>query len=293
MIPPEFRTVNQTRIQSYIEESNVLLKSSASIRVADLVSIRTAFVQFYADAMRVMGGLDVVRQGTLAYLVQDLSYRIEGLASELQQITNTSLARHYQLARDLESAFLTNFLSSGGGSIISFAGLQPELLLVASGYSAQLIGLSQGGLTGRMLKRVNDVLRLGALGAAPDAFSSAKLVNYALGGPIRWTYEAERIYTTEVLRIHAMTLQASGESMNELVPTDKVWKWSGIKRKEHARINGQRIPMNARFRVPLREGGSVMMKHPRDPAAAYRPSAAINCGCTMLFIPREASSAAA
>ena len=292
-VPPEFRTVNQARINAYIRRSEDLLAQSVTVRASDLRRIRLAFADFYRDALQLVGGLDRIRQGTVAFIVRDLSLRIELLAEELGTITNASLAQHFQLAKDLESAFLTEFLSSGSGSIVSFTGSSPELLRLATAYSADLIGLGTGGLTGRMLKNVNDVVRLAALGASPDAFSTASLINRALGGPLRWSYEAERIYTTEVLRIHAMGLQASGEAVNEMIPTDKVWKWSTIRRKEHARIDGQRRPMTGKFSVPLRKGGTVLMKHPRDPAAAHQPSAVINCGCTMLFFPREAESIAA
>ena len=131
---------------------------------------------------------------------------------------------------------------------------------------------------------------MAAMGASPDPFSTIGLLNQALGGPLVWSYEAERIYYTEVMRLYSMQMQASGEAVNELIPTDKVWKWSTIKRKEHARINGQRVAMKGKFRVPLREGGSVLMKHPRDPGAARFPSAVINCGCSMLFLPRRAAA---
>ncbi len=293
-VPAEFRTVNQERIASYIATSESLLARSVTITVEDLVVIRHAFADFYRDALMIVGQAgNAINSGTVAFIVRDLSSRIEDLAASLQLITNASLAQHLQLARDLESAFLTEFLGSGAGSIVTFTGSSPELLLISSQYSADLIGLSRGGLTGRMLKRVNDVVRLASLGATPDAFSSIGLLNQALGGPLKWSFEAERIYYTETLRLHAMALHVSGEAVNELIPTDKIWTWSGIKRPEHARINGQRVPMKSKFRVPLRKGGIVLMKHPRDPAAAHQPSAVISCGCSMSFLPSEVAELAA
>lgn len=289
MVPPEFRYVNQDTISRYIAKSEALAARSVSITAADLRNIRVAFAAFYTDALMIIGENPGLSQGHLAFVVRDLSLRIENLSAELQRITNASLAQHLQLARDLESAYLTEFLASGAGSIVSFTGSSPQLLLLSSQYSADLIGLGKGGLAGRILKRVNDVIRLASLGATPDTFSAIGLLNQALGGPLKWSYEAERIYYTEVLRLHAMATHASGEAVNELIPTDKIWNWSGIKRKEHRRIDRMRVPMEKKFRVPLKEGGFVMMKHPRDPNAAHRPSAVINCGCALTFLPREAA----
>lgn len=292
-VPPEFRHVNSETISRYIAASELLAARSVTITAADLRIIRLAFAEFYKDALMLIGEYPLLTQGHLAFVIRDLSLRIENLAFELQEITNASLAQHMQLARDLESAFLTEFLASGSGSIVSFTGSSPQLLLLSSEYSAGLIGLNSGGLTARILKRVNDVIRLASLGATPDTFSAIGLLNQALGGPLKWSYEAERIYYTEVLRLHAMATHASGEAVNELIPTDKIWNWSGIQRKEHRRINGMRVPMEKKFRVPLKEGGSVLMKHPRDPNAAHRPSAVINCGCALTFLPREATAVAA
>jgi len=292
-LPAEFLTINQDRIEQYIRRSDALMVRSSKVLVSGGQRIRQAFFDFYKEASAVAATLDPLRTSALPLLMQPIAEDLSILSRVVHGETVDAMKTHLDLVVDNQSDFFTTFVSSGTGQLRSIFGNATELLDIASSYSADLIGLAQGGLTGRILNRVNNVVKLAALGAGPDEFTSVSLINQALGGPLEWSYQAERIFMTETMRLHSMAMQVAGEEADRFVKTDKIWRWSGISRKEHARISGQRVDVRGKFRVPLREGGIVRMRFPRDPGVARYPSAVINCGCSMNFLPTQRNAAVA
>jgi hypothetical protein len=285
-VPPEFWLANGERIDKYLNDVDDIMLKSLTIRTKGIKSLRSDYSVFRAQALSLISPADTLRNETVPLMVSNLGRVVGEYSNSLQTTITEGMSDHIQLAEEQRSLFVGSFVSPNYQPT-SLLSISPELLSIASDYSADLVGLSQGGLSGRILHDVNRVIRLTVLGAGPDAVQGSALLNQALGGPFKWSYEAERIYMTEVMRVHSIALQASFDEVSSLGPIKKQWRWSGIRRKEHARINGQQVNNDALFRVPLRKGGTVRMRFPRDPNAVGYPSAVINCGCTMVAIPQE------
>jgi len=170
-----------------------------------------------------------------------------------------------------------------------------ELMQVLKDFSADKIK----GLSADLLNRVNQQLRLGAMGqiSVEDMIRGvADIVPPLREGDADETARqkaiesrAETIVITEVGRVHSMAswarLQQALIARPDLM---KEWRHSGLQlnpRSGHQAINGVRVPANTPFRVaPIVGGASEPMQYPHDPSASARNT--VRCKCVVLaYLP--------
>lgn len=268
-----------------------LIRLGERVQAKDIGKIRASFRTFSQQALSSVQATQgfaltrAIQQSTLAAIAVD----IDRLAVELNSVFTGGASAQALLARQLRQAFGESFLP---GQLEQVLGISQtaRALQVVTAYSADLID----GISDRMRREVNGIVRRAALGVAGQtAFDSVTEIQRALrGDPLRrWRFHAERIYRTETLRVHSILTDQNIRDFNTRIPTDKRWAWSGISRREHSSINGQIAKgNNGRFIVPIKEGGSVRLRFPRDPGGP--PSAVINCGCYLVPVPREGAKPA-
>jgi len=168
-----------------------------------------------------------------------------------------------------------------GGIGLGIFGVSDELISVADQFSADLIAASQGGLMSDVLKRVNSTLNRGVLGTMTTGEVIRQLSGF-LGKGDTFSFAAERIARTEILRMFSMASQASMMSAKDSIPDlMKAWIWSRISRVDHARAEDEfgednPIPVDQPFLV----AGEELM-FPRDPNGSAWNT--IHCGC--LHVP--------
>ena len=270
-------------VRQFDREVQGLIRRGLLLQQADLVRIRKRFSQLVTAAIRDVPRYDLNR-AAISTILRDVAEEIDRLTRDLQGIIQRGMQAQEELANRILHTYMEKFMGPGEG--IGLISLDPRLMDMAADYSAKLIALREGGLGARMLASVDRELRLAALGLGEGGFLTAgKLVNI-LGSLRPFHWQGERIYRTEVLRIHSMATQQGIDRLNQQVTTMKRWVWSRIERKEHAAIDGQTVGANGKFTVPLRSGGSVKMRFPRDPSAPGE--ATINCGCYVVPIPAAA-----
>lgn len=274
------------KVRAYEKATGKLIRDGLRVQAADLAKIRRDFVRFRAAALARIPEAYAMNQAAVIGVLNKMAVEIDNLAAQVLGTIASGSAATDATAKAISDLFGDRFLPLGAQA--PFIGMTPEALRVATGFSAELIGLRSGGLGARMLSAVNREIRLAALGAGGGSFNGAAAINRALGKGATWSWQAERIYRTEVLRIQSLVTEQSVQAYNELgIKTRKRWKWSGADRVEHKQIDGQTVGNKRRFTVPLRRGTSVQMRFPRDPSAP--PSATINCGCYVIPIPAEGS----
>lgn len=269
------------RLAAYDRELRRIVARGLRLQASDVRRIGRRFAAFRREALAVLPDRSRLDQLAIRSVVERVAVELERLGASLEPIIRGGIAEQQALAQDLAEAYARAFLPEGAAP--SFVGLPPQAVDLVADFSAELVGLSHGGLGQRMLAEVNRVLRLSALGAGGGSFNASAAISQALGGAKRWSWQAERIYRTEVLRAHSLVTEQSIRRLNQRTPTSKRWIWSGIERAEHRAIDGQTVPAAGSFVVPLREGGSVRMLHPRDGGAP--PSATANCGCYVVPWP--------
>lgn len=262
-----------------------LIRSQLRRQAADMRRIRASFSDFRSRALDLIPASVPIDRAIIVSVLRDLSSQIDALTTELG-LTISGGVREIVRTSDLMAQLYGETFNA-----IDIVGIDLDTFDIATRFSADLIDLGTGGLRAQIQTAVRQQLALAALGASGGQFSGVEALNVALGGPRKWTFRAERIYRTEVLRVQSLSMQASISRMNEITPTRKKWVWSGADRPEHARIDQQTVAANRKFRVPLRTGGSVLMRFPRDPAAP--PSATINCGCFVVPVPGKKVAAPA
>ena len=172
-------------------------------------------------------------------------------------------------------------------------GVSPELLSIANEFSADLIGLSSGGLTSKILNDLNRELALGVLGGRTMSQVISK-IRTLLGPGKQFRHRAAQIVRTDGLRMFSMANQAALERTSEVVPElRKAWIWSRISRADHAQAEedfgeDKPIPGSGPFIV----AGEALM-FPRDPNGS--PWNTINCGCfhagVLIKLPELATAA--
>ncbi len=109
-------------------------------------------------------------------------------------------------------------------------------------------------------------------------YEAIQQVHAQLGGPT--VSRAAGIVNTEVSRAFAVASQQRMAGAADYEPElQKQWRRSGKihSRIEHDLMDGIRVPVKARFKVPNPNGGHDMMLCPHDPSAP--PEQVINCGC--------------
>lgn len=274
-------------VRAYARELEIIRKRGLVLQARDLIRIRAAFREFVRRVAASVPASNFSRVVT-GSILRDLAQEIDRLTGELQVTVRRGFLAQEQLANESLQAFMRHFTETG--QAIGVVGLDPRTLDIATDFSARLIGIRDGGLGSRMQGAVDRLIRLSALGAGEGGFVQAGRILTAMHGLRKFHWEAERIYRTEVLRIHSLVTQQGVERLAQKIDVEKMWRWSGISREEHAAINGQIVPAEGKFNVPLRGGGTVKMLFPRDPLAPA--SAMINCGCYVVPVPTQAIATA-
>ena len=285
-------------VGAYDRRLQRILRQSARRDLLQVRRMESAFSTFRLQALQSLPDRARMSQAAIAGTLDRISQNLDDLTREVgASFTNgiTNAERTTQrITSEFADSFLGDPLSDRLGGRLSILGGNPAALAIASEFSAELIGLNQGGLGSKIKGEINRVVRLAALGAGPGQFNAAREISKALFGPefgARWSFQAERIYRTEVLRVQSLTAQASITELNKIKPTKKRWIWSGISRKEHQSIHNQTVSANGKFKVPTRTAGVVPMRFPRDPTGP--PDASINCGCYVVPWPAKSTSRSA
>lgn len=165
----------------------------------------------------------------------------------------------------------------------SLAGVDPQTVNAAKQFSADLIGIQSGGLSADLLRSVNNEIQLGILGGKTPQQAIEKIAEILKDdGP--FFGRAERIFRTEGLRIESLVEQSSAEILDKVIPMVKIWNWSGVSRTGHRQADGQKVPVDKKFKVRPELGEAAeFMEFPRDPRASARNT--VNCGCFMTVEP--------
>lgn len=200
------------------------------------------------------------------------------LESLLMKISNQSIDDMADMGRRA----LEDPLRAAGYATGGISGIDPNLIVAAKNYSADLIGLNSGGLAADALKRINSEISLGILGQQPVQ-TVIKNIASVIGDDSTLFTAAERIFRTEGLTIASLAQQAAAVQANEIVPMVKTWVWSGVSRTTHEEADGQTVPVGEKFKIRNPNGGFDMADYPRDPSLP--PEQRINCGCAMAVEP--------
>lgn len=92
-------------------------------------------------------------------------------------------------------------------------------------------------------------------------------------------YRARRVAVTEVLRAHSVAQQEA--FMQSPAVEEKMWKHTGDYRNEprenHVEMNGERVPVPARFTLRGADGKTYYPLYPRDTILPAKES--VNCHC--------------
>lgn len=272
----------------YIKRVDKLLRRGEQLTEADVRRIRGLFRTFRAEALARLPELGRMNRTAIAGVLGSLDAQLRVVVDQYLDIVEAGTHAQLDLARRVTQLYGQTFLGELDleRALNSFSGVRLRALDAVSGLSADLIGLNSGGLRADVLAAVNRTLKLAALGAGEGGFAGAVAVERALSGTATWSARAERIYRTETLRAHSIVTEQMVRELDRYSPTAKQWRWSGIQRPEHERINGQTVDADARFTVPLRDGGTVELLYPRDPVGP--PDAVIACGCYVVPTPKAA-----
>lgn len=270
----------QALLQRYDVEVRQLLRRGYQTTEKDLARIRREFQSFARDVLMRAQAESGYQRLLATQLVRRLADDIDALERKLVGILHDGGASQADLARELLERYAFTFLPEG--SQIANLGVAPGTFDMVMGYSADLIRLRTGGLASDVLGRINREIRLAALGGTtPEKAIIGVSRALELGG--KWSYQAERIYRTETLRLHSMTTETGIAQLNARRPTGKRWRWSHIERVEHAAANGQLADAHGFFRIQVPGKGYVRMRYPRDHSAPA--SATVNCGCHVDPVP--------
>lgn len=134
-------------------------------------------------------------------------------------------------------------------------------------------------ISSRTASRITQELGLVMIGQQSPSDAIGKLTRIFAGDRER----AITIVRTEIGRVFAVAGQARLEQVAASVPTmKKQWRRSGKvhSRWNHDAIDGQVQDVDKPFELVTPKGETVLMMHPRDPAAPIGET--INCGCESL-----------
>jgi len=205
--------------------------------------------------------------------------RASDLAVDFGVVFTSTVQQQQQLVDDLYKAYSLRFTPNAIPPVI---GTDPELLAISSRLSQDLIG----SVTQRIGSEAGRTFKLTSLSPEARGLTASNAVNASLTPSKVWSAQAARILRTESLRLASLSANQSYEALRLTEGrVDKMWIWSEIERPEHAAITGQIRRHNGFFDVPLRGGGIVKMRFPRDVMALAHPSATINCRCFVIPWP--------
>lgn len=260
-------------VKSLMDRSNALLDDGARRISADF---RTAF----NDILGLVPPTSSLTSDVVNGVILAARARAGDLAVEFGVVFRDIVVAQQQIIDDLYKLYGREMAPR---LLIPTIGSDPELVAISASLSQQLID----SVTGSLTASTGRTLRLAALPPAQRGLSASNALHAALGDYRAWSARAERILRTEALRLASFASNQSFIALNELAGGNvgKMWVWSQIQRPEHAAISGQVRRANELFDVPLREGGTVQMRFPRDTAAIAYPSATINCQCFVVPFP--------
>lgn len=278
------------RLRSYDAELKRLVAASERIEARDMARIRAIYAAFSREAKLAIPHEAALTQHSIQLVLQRLAEQIDAMTRQLDGIIRGGMSAKQELASEMERLYVRTWRPDEYG-VSRYVGTSPEIMTAAADYSARLVGWSHGGLASRITGEIDGALRRAALDLSSRGTETAR-ISHALGLGDGWTYQAERIYRTEVNRFYSLVTERQIQRLAKTHEVYKRWHWSGISRKEHAEIHGQLVPAAGAFEVPRRGGGSVLMPYPRaaaDPDGNAIPGdCTINCGCFHCAVPAEA-----
>lgn len=262
-------------VQGYIAGVRVLMAESEAITAANVIEIEAIFRIAMDDILDIVPASATVNAGSIPALKARIARRINDAAVEFGIIFRDAVIDQQII---VDKLFRLYGVQLQPNIIIPIIGSDPEIVAISSNLSQELIRTVTRPLTALASR----TLSMAALAPGARGFSVSRALNAALGDKKAVAARASRIYRTESLRLMSLSTM---QGINEFSRVRKVWMWSHVERKEHAAIDGQVRGRDGFFRVPLREGGIVRMRYPRDPRAIAFPSATINCRCFVIPWP--------
>lgn len=279
------------KLRAYERELQRLIRSSQRIEAGDLARIRAAFTALARETAASMPSEARLTQHTANLILRGLAEKIDDLTRRLDAVLKGGFSAKVELSREMGDLYRATWRPQDYG-VADYVGSSPEILGAADEYAARLVGWSHGGLASRMQGQVDSALRLALLDVTSRGETTAKL-SAALGLGDGWSWQAERIYRTEVNRFHSLITEGQIQALARRNDVMKRWHWSGISRREHAAIHGQIVPADGFFEVPRRKGGSVEIAFPRavsdSDGGAVPGDVTVNCGCFHCAVPAEAA----
>jgi hypothetical protein len=264
-----------TRAQYEARIRELVAQARTSDRQA-ATAARQALAQAHDDLLR-----------EIARLPSDASSYSRYQLTELRRATERAMDDFdRRLASTIQSAQASTYGTNGEGvdrilrdaigAPPSLLGLDPNRLLIAQGYTADLVT----NLSNEARTRLNATLSRAFLGgqSVTDIIKDiGRAVDGGQFGVI--SRRAETIYRTEVLRVGSMATQARLEqAVANGIPAKKMWVHAGTPvrvRMYHLGINRAVVDVDETFAGSGPNGEDLM--YPRDPGGAAADT--VNCGC--------------
>jgi hypothetical protein len=259
--------------------------------------MRRRFRRFARDTIASIPGNYALNQAVIPELLGSMARDLDQLAVDLGVELRSGMRLADKLHKDLVKAFGEEFIEEVGVLGVDFIGTRPEIFNASFGISLDLVG-GEAGLTKQMHSEIRNALQRAILGAEGKTYKAIDAISAALGRGEKWTYQAERIYRTEVNRFFSIATDASFNQLAREQRLSKRWYWSGIDRREHAAIHGQTVPWKGFFRVKSpstknKPGRVYRIAYPRAvrdaKGKAVPGSVTINCGCWHAPVPARYS----
>jgi hypothetical protein len=264
-------------VKGYLRGVTALLNRSNKVIAQGSKQIDADFKMAFNDILGFIPALAVLSPDEVDGIIGATQARVDDLAVDFGITFQQTVQQQQQITDDLYKLYGKKVAPK---LLIPTVGSDPELVAISSSLSQELIG----SVTRRITDQAGRTLRLASLSPTTGGIAASNAVKEALGEYKAWSAKAQRIFTTESLRLASMASHQSYQALNEWSGgnVNRMWIWSQIQRPEHARISGQIRRGEELFDVPLREGGFIQMRYPRDPVAIGHPSATINCRCFVI-----------
>lgn len=264
-------------IRSRVRE---LIRQAHGADAAANRAVRAALAKAHAEIAAEIARLPADASSYSRYQLQELKRAVERASEEFDRLLASEIKSAQESSFERGKETVDRTLTDAIGAPASLAGISRTQLLVAQGYSADLVQ----GLSGAMRDRLNATLSRAFLGGK-SVTEIMQEVGRSIGqgqfGVI--SRRAETIYRTEVLRVQSIATQARLEQAKARgVDAKKMWVHAGTPAKPrswHLAINRQTVPVDEPFQIPGGGpgGASEELMFPRDPAASAENT--VNCGC--------------